>query len=151
MHDFAGAGYYNQNNFDSASYFLLQAAEAPNDTGVPEDRIRLYNTLGVLYYDNGNYLQSKNYFTQALRIVEAIKPSDIRIAYSLQLNMATCFYKLGLYEQALSLYRKVMRYQLLSDPLVSEYGQGICRSASVWSSFVFFQKSEYFGRSRCVE
>src|SRR6185295_17128463 len=95
MQIFAGAGYYNRNNFDSAAYLLLQAASAPDDTGIPDDRIRLYNTLGVLFYDNGNYLQSKNYFTQALRIVEAMVPSDKRIAYSVQLNMATCFYKLG--------------------------------------------------------
>jgi len=66
----AGAGYYNLNNFDSATYFLLRAEEIPGDIGSSVDRVRLYNTLGVLYYDNGNYLQSKNYFSQALRLIE---------------------------------------------------------------------------------
>ena len=99
MDVFAGAGYYNLNNFDSASYFLLRA-ERPNTLGSFEDRIRLYNTLGVLYYDNGNYLQSKNYFTQALCRFK--NPAD-DFAYSLQLNMATCYNKLGLFEQALSI------------------------------------------------
>src|ERR1700722_677755 len=63
-----GSGYYNLNNFDSASFFLLRAEESPADQGSFEDRIRLNNTLGVLYYDNGNYLQSKNYFNQALQL-----------------------------------------------------------------------------------
>jgi len=57
-----GSGYYNLNNFDSASFFLLRAEESPGDRGSSEDRVRLYNTLGVLYYDNGNYLQSKKLF-----------------------------------------------------------------------------------------
>ena len=43
----AGAGYYNQNNFDSASYFLLRAAQSPDSLGSREDRMRLFNTLGV--------------------------------------------------------------------------------------------------------
>src|SRR5947209_8204743 len=51
MQVFLGAGYYNRNNFDSASYFLLQAADLPETLGLPEDRVRLFNTLGVLYYD----------------------------------------------------------------------------------------------------
>ncbi len=61
-----GSAWYHLNNFDSASYFLLQAeALAQRFPAIPEKE-RLYNDLGVLYYENGNYLQSRNYFTQAL-------------------------------------------------------------------------------------
>jgi len=120
---FAGAGYYNLNNFDSASYFLLRAQENPGDMGSEDDRVRLYNTLGVLYYDNGNYLQSKNYFTQALGTIKTNSTADILNAYSIQLNIATCSYKLGLYKQALAIYQKAIGYRLLPDPLYMNMGK----------------------------
>ena len=133
----AGSGYYNLNNFDSASFFLLRAEESTDGGGTFEDRVRLFNTLGVMYYDNGNYLQSKNYFTQALRLIETKNPTDF-FAYSLQLNMATCYYKLGLYEQALKLYLKILKYQLLPDPLYMNMGRayaGLHQYQAALSSF----------------
>jgi CHAT domain-containing protein len=116
----AGGGYYNQNNFDSATYFLLHAEQTEGKHGSKEDRVRLYNTLGVLYYDNGNYLQSKNYFGQALQLLESKNLTD---TYSLQLNIAACFYKLGLYNQALAIYQKIVKYHLLNDPLFMNMGR----------------------------
>jgi CHAT domain-containing protein len=135
----SGSGYYNLNNFDSASYFLLRAEESPGEWGSFEDRIRLYNTLGVLYYDNGNYLQSKNYFNQALQLIEAKNPSD-DFVYSLQLNMATCFYKLGLFEQALILYRKILKFQLLPDPLYMNMGRAYAGLHQYTEALASFKK-----------
>ena len=103
MYVFAGAGYYNQNNFDSANYFLLKAEESPRRDLGPEDEVRLFNTLGVLYYDIGNYLQAKNYFSQALGIIHQHDPQDRFNSLSVQLNMATCNYRLGLYDRALEI------------------------------------------------
>ena len=132
-----GSGYYNLNNFDSASFFLLHAEEIAGEGSSFEDRVRLYNTLGVLYYDNGNYLQSKNYFNQALQLIEVKNPSDIFV-YSLQLNIATCFYKLGLFEQALKLYNGILKYQILPDPLYMNMGRayaGLHRYTTALTSF----------------
>jgi CHAT domain-containing protein/tetratricopeptide (TPR) repeat protein len=123
MEVFAGTGYYYQNIFDSASYFLLRAAETSGESFPAEDRVRLFNTLGVLYYDNGNYLQSKNYFSQALQLIENNSPLDRLGTYSIQLNMATCFYKLGNYQQALTIYQKALGYHLVPDPLYMNMGR----------------------------
>jgi CHAT domain-containing protein/tetratricopeptide (TPR) repeat protein len=122
MYVLAGAGYYNLNNFDSATFYLLKAEEIPEGTGTDDDRVRLYNTLGVLYYDNGNYLQSKNYFSQALRLIESKDLVDDLKVYTL-LNLATCSYKLGLYDQTLTLYKKILQYHLLPDPLYLNMGK----------------------------
>ena len=112
---YAGAAYYNLNNFDSADYFLKKA-----DLMAPEYRnwdaeVRLYNTLGVMYYDNGNYRQGINYFNQALRLVEGRKPLDKISAINLQTNIATSFYKLGLYQDALALYKKALTWNLSTN------------------------------------
>jgi CHAT domain-containing protein len=137
---FAGAGYYNLNNFDSSSYFLLRAEEIPGNVGSSEDQMRLDNTLGVLYYDNGNYLQAKNYFVQALRIIQKNTPQDVLSAYGIQLNIATCFYKLGLYEQALSIYRQVQGHKLLPDPLYMNMGRAYAGLHQYEAALTSFRK-----------
>ncbi|HEY4156108.1 MAG TPA: tetratricopeptide repeat protein, partial [Puia sp.] len=123
MYVFAGAGYYYQNNFDSANYFLLKAEEDAGNQAGSEDLVRLYNTLGVLYYDNGNYLQSKNYFNQALSIIRKKNPADRVNALSVQLNMATCFYRLGLYDQALQIYQGATRQKLFLNQIYMNMGR----------------------------
>jgi CHAT domain-containing protein/tetratricopeptide (TPR) repeat protein len=133
----AGAGYYNLNNFDSATFFLLKAAQNPDSLGTKEDRVRLYNTLGVLYYDNGNYLQSKNYFGQALLLLETKNLTD---KYSLQLNIAACCFKLGLYEQALSIYEKCLNYHLLNTPLYMNMGRTYRSLHHYETAISFFKK-----------
>ena len=140
MFVYAGAGYYKLNNFDSASYYLLQAEKNIVHIDALEDQVRLYNTLGVLYYDNGNYLQSKNYFTRALRLVEANGQSDPLITYSLRLNTATCSYKLGLFEQALDIYRNCLNYQKVKDPLYMNMGRAYAGMHLYKDALKYFKK-----------
>ena len=138
LYVFAGAGYYNLNNFDSARYFLSRAQESDGDFVSADDRARLFNVLGVLYYDNGNYLQSKNYFAQSLRLNESIDAGDHLIISSVQLNLATCYFKLGLYDKALSIYKNALQYKLLLDPLYMNMGRtyaGLHQYADALASF----------------
>jgi CHAT domain-containing protein len=123
MYVFAGAGYYNLNNFDSSNYFLLKAEENPGGLLAKEDLVRLFNTLGVLYYDNGNYLQSKNYFNQALNNLQPKNPADQVNAVSIRLNMGTCFFRLGLFEQSLAIYREALSYRLFLNEIYLNMGR----------------------------
>ena len=133
----AGAGYYNLNNFDSATYFLLRAVQGPDSLGTREDRMRLFNTLGVLYYDNGNYLQSKNYFSQALLLIDSKALTD---KYSLELNIAACYFKLGLYEETISIYKKILKYHILSTPLYMNMGRTYRGLGQYETALSFFKK-----------
>ena len=138
MFIYAGAGYYKLNNFDSASFLLLQAEKNIIHITSLEDQVRLYNSLGVLYYDNGNYLQSKNYFTQALRLIESNNHTDPLIIYSLQLNTATCYYKLGLYGQALNIYRNCLSYGKVKDPLYMNMGRAYAGLHQIQGGIIVF-------------
>ena len=128
------------NDFDSASYFLLQAEKNISLISTTENRVRLYNSLGVLYYDNGNYLQSKNYFTQALRLIETGNRADALTTYSLRLNMATCYSKLGLYEQALDIYKNCLVYHQVKDPLYMNMGRAYAGMHLYKQALSYFQK-----------
>jgi CHAT domain-containing protein len=115
LYVYAGASYYNLNYFDSANYYLLKAEPMATQASGQDDQVRLYNTLGVLYYDNGNYLQGKNYFNKALGIVISKKPLDKAFAVDLQTNIATSYYHLEQFDEALAIYRKLLPYHLSSS------------------------------------
>ncbi|MBN8852863.1 MAG: hypothetical protein BGO55_03805 [Sphingobacteriales bacterium 50-39] len=122
LYVYTGASYYNLNYFDSANYFLLKAEAMATRTRGQDDQVRLYNTLGVLYYDNGNYLQGKNYFNKALGIVESKKPLDTAFAVDLQTNIATSYYHLEQYDEALAIYRKLLAYHVSSSNIYINMG-----------------------------
>ncbi|HVV05334.1 MAG TPA: CHAT domain-containing tetratricopeptide repeat protein [Puia sp.] len=122
LYVYTGASYYNLNHFDSANYFLLKAEAMAAHPRGQDDQVRLYNTLGVLYYDNGNYLQGKNYFNRALGIVERKKPFDTAFAVDLQTNIATSYYHLEQYDEALAIYRKLLSYHVSSSNIFINMG-----------------------------
>jgi CHAT domain-containing protein len=119
---YTGGSYYNLNHFDSANYFLLRADSITGDFRGHEDEVRLYNTLGVLYFDNGNYRQSKNYFSRALGIVAGKKPFDTAFATSLQNNIAASYSHLGSYEEALAIYKQLLAYHLYGSYIYINMG-----------------------------
>jgi len=118
-----GSSYYYLNNFDSASYYLLKAESLISRFPELEYKVRLYNTLGVLYHDNGNYFQCKNYFSQALELIKNTKPFDTISAVSVEINIATSFSRLGQHNEAISTYKKLLRYNLFNSYIYLNMGR----------------------------
>lgn len=137
---YTGTSYYNLNNFDSANYFLLKAELMAGRFHDSEDQVRLYNTLGVLYYDNGNYQQGKNYFNRALEIVNNRRPFDTASAVSLQTNIATSLYHLGLFRESLSIYNKILAYRLFTDPIRMNMGMAYTALDKYGDALACFRK-----------
>ncbi|MEP6725607.1 MAG: CHAT domain-containing tetratricopeptide repeat protein, partial [Bacteroidota bacterium] len=109
---YAGTNYFNLNNFDSANYFLIKAEMLVKRFPHLPETERLYNTLGALHYVNGNYLQSKNYFYQALEFVKNKRPYDKIFSLGLQSNIASSFYKLGQYTESLAIYNQIIKEKI---------------------------------------
>ncbi len=120
---YIGVVYYNTSHFDSANYFLLNAQALVNRFKDVDDEVRVYNMLGVLYYDNGNYREGKNYFDKALQLVKGKKPLDTAFARGLETNIATSFSRLGQYQAALNIYRRLAGYQPLANYVNMNMGQ----------------------------
>jgi CHAT domain-containing protein len=119
---YAGTGYYNLNNFDSANYFLIKAESLIKRFPKLPEKERLYNTLGALNFVNGNYLQSTNYFNEALELIKNRHPFDSVFALALEANIATSFYKLGRYPESLSIYDKIIKEKISASYIYN----GIC-------------------------
>jgi len=137
---YAGATYYNLNHFDSANYFLLHAMTKTGRFNDRDDEVRLYNTLGVLYYDNGNYRQGKDYFDRALEIVRGRRPLDTAAAVSLQTNIATSFFRLEQYQQALSIYRELVGYRPLTNYVNMNMGRAYAGLNEFQAALACFRK-----------
>ncbi|HVS96723.1 MAG TPA: CHAT domain-containing tetratricopeptide repeat protein [Puia sp.] len=137
---YAGATYYNLNRFDSANYFLLHALTKTGRFNDRDDEVRLYNTLGVLYYDNGNYRQGKDYFDRALEMVRGRRPLDTAAAVSLQTNIATSFFRLEQYQQALSIYRQLLAYRPLTSYVNMNMGRAYAGLNEYQAALACFRK-----------
>jgi CHAT domain-containing protein len=137
---YSGCIYYKLNNFDSANFFLLKAESLINPSSTPEDKIRLYNTLGVLYYDNGNYLQCKNYLIRALQIVKSRKIVDKPTMASLQTNIATAYYRIGMYGASLGMFRQALAYHLFQDQIYINMGRSNAELKEYEEALACFRK-----------
>lgn len=120
---YTGTAYYHLNNFDSADYYLQQAEAIGNHFPRVPERDRLYNALGALYYENGNYVQSRNYFSRALEIIREDRPGDKESAIHFEGNIAASYYRLGLYEQSLKQYQALLTHGLYTSQISVNMGK----------------------------
>lgn len=120
---YAGTDYYRLDNFDSAAAVLDRAETLDTRSpGLPESD-RLYNALGALNYEGGNYMQGKDYFTKALDITVLQRPTDKTSRNNFENNIASCLYKLKDYRGALAIYGGLSRSGKLTSQVYLNIGQ----------------------------
>lgn len=137
---YAGTAYYHINNFDSADYFLLQAESISNKFPRVPEKDRLYNALGALYYENGNYVQSRNYFNRALEIIRAERPGDRASAIHFEGNIAAANYRLGLYQQSLTQYEKLLKQRMYTSQISVNMGKAYALTGDYASAMKCFRR-----------
>lgn len=140
---YTGSVYYRMFNFDSASYFLLQAEALAQRFPKVTNKERLFNELGALYYENGNYLQSRNYFTHALDVLNSSHSADIEVITNIENNIALSNYKLGLYQQALSLYQKLQSHGVFTNEIYLNTGRTYRELGNYQQALASFRKVNY--------
>ncbi len=135
-----GGIYYYLNHFDSANYFLLQARALVNKFNDRDDQARVYNLLGVLYYDNGNYREARGHFNKALELLREKKPLDTTFAVSLQTNIATSSFRLGEYQKALAAYRQLLEYQPMTNLVNMNMGNAYAGLSDYTAALACYRK-----------
>lgn len=107
---YAGGIYYRENKFDSTRMLLEKAQSLSEQYAFTDELERLYNILGALYFEGGNYLQSKNCFEKALQIIENDKGNTVK-KINFETNIAAAQNRLGNYEEALQRYLSLLKYK----------------------------------------
>ena len=73
---YCGSSYYTLYQFDSARYYYQLAEQVTDKFPNMPERERLYNKIGTLYYEEGNFHQSLNYFTKALSLLDTTQAAN---------------------------------------------------------------------------
>lgn len=109
---YSGILYYNQNQFDSAAIFFKKAESIQVEYNYQlEERERLYNTFGVLYFQKGDYKQAKNYFLKALEVLSTSHPFYKELYANYKINLAQIYFKLEDYDEANGIYQMLLNLQ----------------------------------------
>lgn len=105
---YAGTAHYFLYEIDSAAYYYKKAEQIFLNYPQVSENQRLYNSIGVLYYDAGDYRQSINYYQKALQLLQkrSAMPDNAYLGYTS--NIASSRRRLGEYDSAIALYQKLL-------------------------------------------
>ena len=103
---YTGGIYYSQNQFDSALFYYKKAEQLNDSYSAPlYESKRLYNRLGAIYYEMGNYRQARNYFEKAISLTS---PGQESLLPYYKINIASLLVKLEEFEQAKIVYESLL-------------------------------------------
>ena len=134
---YAGVAYYHLNRFDSAEHYLLIAEDVLNNFPALAEKNRLFNSLGALYYESGNYGQSHNYFTRGLELTD---PYEKEAIINFRINIGASAIKLGAYEEALRIYEEVAGSGVLTDEIYQNMGKAYKALGRQEEALKYFQR-----------
>nr|HPH33673.1 tetratricopeptide repeat protein [Chitinophagaceae bacterium] len=120
---FIGSIYYSQHAFDSAVIFYKKAEAITEQYSQPlAEEQRLYNRLGVIQYETGNYKQAKNYFEKALSLLPISDPLYKEFKANYQNNIASALLNLEKYDKAKSIYLQLLPLEFYKNEVTQNLG-----------------------------
>jgi CHAT domain-containing protein len=149
---FTGGIYYTQNRFDSALYFYKQAEKINEKNKKPlNESQRLYNRLGVMHYETGNYRQAKNYFEKAIAVLESEPAADKSLLANYKINIASLLVKLEEYNQANTLYESLLPSADFSNEINHNLGIINQRTGAFSKAIEYLRKVNYQNNKKTTE
>lgn len=105
---FAGNACYNLQHSDTAFIYYKKAEQILQQYPDLEEAERLFNQMGVLYYETGDYNKSVRYFNKALALASANPEDNRMLLINYKNNIASALRKLQQYDEAINLYRSLL-------------------------------------------
>lgn len=138
---YSGNIYYSLGNMDSALYQFKEAEKIadlhPNDLN---ETGRLFNSLGALFYETGNFRQASNYFAKAVATLPKTDVNYKEFLVSYKNNLAATFTKLEEYDQAIGLYEQILPFNISRNDILHNMGIINLNLGSVAKSLAYFRQ-----------
>jgi CHAT domain-containing protein/tetratricopeptide (TPR) repeat protein len=141
---FTGRIYYSLSQFDSAYRFFKKAESITEKYTVPlTEQQRLYNSLGSMHYETGNYKQAKNYFEKAIMLLSPTDPfyKDFLINY--KNNIASSLVKIEKFAEADSIYESILSFKVNENEIFQNRGFINLYLGSAEKAIGYFRKTHY--------
>lgn len=120
---FLGGILYDSHQFDSASMYYQKAELIQNKYKVVlEESQRLYNRLGAMNYETGNYRLAKTYFEKALSTLVPSKASYVSLMINYKINIASILVKLEQFDEAKIIYESILPYKIYENEIWHNLG-----------------------------
>ncbi len=115
---YLGNCYYSVNRFDSAAYYYNQAGQLADRFPAIPGIERLYNALGLLNFESGNYRQSRNHFEKALSVLQQHPKPELGLVVNFKNNLANALDKLSEYDSAMKIYQEILPSGVYRDAIL---------------------------------
>ncbi len=149
---YTGSIYYSQNQVDSALSFYKKAEAVKDLYGKPlNESERLYNRLGVIYYENGNYRQARNYFEKAIAVLNASNQTNKGLLINYKINIASILIKLEDFSEAKAVYESILPYNMFTDEINHNLGIISQQLGDYSNAIRYFEKVNYSGNKKIID
>ena len=144
LHLFIGGIQYSRNLFDSAFLNYKKAEEITSHyPGKLGDVNRLYNTLGAMYHETGNYRQAKNYFEKAIELLNPGEPSYADLLVNYKINLAATLTRLEEFAGASALYQRILPLRIHTNDILHNIGTVNLKMGNSSKAIQFFKRVRY--------
>ena len=143
---FLGETYYLLSKADSSIYFLEKAEDLMASKNSKVEASRLYNSLGVIYFESGNYIQSINYFNKSKNLIieddsyDGLEPYYKYALFSFLNNIGTSLYQLGEIDSALHIYDQLEGFGINQDQVNSQLAKIYLKKSMPDSSLYYLKR-----------
>lgn len=149
---YLGTAMYYTGIIDSARYYFEMASVYTTDKALSQqlpEQDRLYNSLGVIYYESGNYQQAINYFQTALNFISTDSEQYGDFYNDIQSNTANCLLKLNYVDSSIRIFRKLVADNPGNSLVAQNYAHALLEKGRTDSALMIYERLDLpvgFGR-----
>jgi CHAT domain-containing protein/Tfp pilus assembly protein PilF len=138
---FVAVIYNSENKFDSAFAYYKKAEDVSEGYKITlNEQERLYNRLGTLYYQTGNYKKAKNYFEKAIQITPKKSSSNNEFLIGYKINIGTALVKLEQYKEADSIFNSLLNEDTRKNEIFQNIGFANLSLGNAEKALSFYSK-----------
>lgn len=145
---YLGNSYYSISYLDSAVYYFKRAEFITRSYTEIRGIERLYNTLGAVSYESGDYRQSKIYFEKALQEIISRDPGNTALVVNYKNNLASSLRQLNELDSAMSIFKSLLAFNINQDELLHNIGSIYLELGNDSMAINYLHKVKYYNQNK---